>query len=448
MKIKKYEGATEQDVLRQVREELGPQAAIISVKTVRARGFLGAFKKPRVEIMAAFEEPGEILEEKTEIPKLSDIKPVGATAPGRLNPAANSDEKQAIQDNRDLAAGLKDAFKDRVIEEQAEKIRILENSVSSAQEMLTRLSGKLSVERHKTGKTDVRYKNNVIQVIFESMMEQGVSEEVAAVVLEGLDAAPDPEAGIDVNDIVKMVYANIIKIIGRTDGSININEEFGADNDELKTINNPSKNRKRNKITKPKKPYVAVFLGPTGVGKTTTIAKLSADLSINKGVKVSLVSADTYRIAAVEQLRTYADILEIDLGVVYNPDDLTNYLTNLDTEKDIVLIDTAGRSHRHGENMGELANLLDAMGDCHKYLVLSLTTKFEDMLEIAQTFSQLCDYNIIFTKLDETKTIGSVLNLCYTVNKPVSYITFGQNVPQDIRVLQPEEIARAILCGV
>ncbi|MCL2702291.1 MAG: hypothetical protein FWE91_01615 [Defluviitaleaceae bacterium] len=458
MKIKRYEGAAEQDVVRQIREELGPQAAIVSIKSVRARGFLGAFKKPRVEIMAAYEEPGEILDDKAVMPKPSEVK-VEKIAPVNAPPAPKSTmEQQAMKDNRDFAAGLKDAYKDRVIEEQADKIRMLENSVASAQEMLTRLSGKLSATRYVAGKTDRRFKNNVIQVIYDSMLEQGVNEDVAAAVLEGLDIIPNPESGIDVGDIVKMVYAGIVKIIGKPDGAYNKGETKGAAAavlDDL-TLENPVAanppagnlpRTRRRKPPKPHKPFVAVFLGPTGVGKTTTIAKLSADFVLNKKTKISLISADTYRIAAVEQLRTYADILEIDLGVVYGPDDLANHLEAMGAEKEVILIDTAGRSHKHGENMSELAQLLDVAKDCHKYLVLSLTTKFEDMLEIARTYSQLTDFNIIFTKLDETGTLGSVLNLCYAVGKPVSYITFGQNVPDDIRVLQPEEIARAILSG-
>lgn len=516
MKIKRYEGVSETAIVQQVKDELGPQAIIVSIKSVRARGFFGAFRKPRIEVMAAYDESGEgpsiVFDGDGAVPVTADAlansppvnvnigksvaasadaapvagasaaaTPAPATNPAvdATSPAPSALRANALKENQAFAAGLKDAYKDRLIEEQAGKIKMLENSVASAQEMLTRLSGKLSVERHKTGKTDKRYKNNVIQVIFETMLEQGVREQVAASVLDGLDYGPDPEAGIDIGDIVKMVYTNIMKIIGRTatdyeehksslaaeEAALAAAEEAAAAiaAEEAKTDEaNPAAPKPRKKpalgknpldslntsgIKRDNKPFVAVFLGPTGVGKTTTLAKLSADFALSKQVKLSLISADTYRIAAVEQLRTYADILGVELGVVYNPEDFAKMLDEMGDESEVILVDTAGRSHKHKEHMEEMVHFLSVAEDCHRYLVLSLTTKFEDMLEIVETYAHITDFKLIFTKLDETKTMGAVLNLCYATGKAVSYITFGQNVPSDIRPLYPEEIARTILSG-
>jgi flagellar biosynthesis GTPase FlhF len=335
--------------------------------------------------------------------------------------------------------------------------------------MLSRMNAKLAADHNKQA-AQARFKNQIVEMLYATLLEQGVLDYVAEAMLEGLDveAGPDgekagesPDAGL----LVRMVYTKIISIIGKPNvafenRSVSASEIVSdqpesepddpdgskAQNENEAGATKPAGKVRKKKSAKPKKPFVAAFIGPTGVGKTTTIAKLSADFILNKNARVSLISADTYRIAAVEQLRTYADILDIDLGVVYNPEDMREQLSAA-SGVDVVLIDTAGRSHRHGENMAELKALLESAEICHKYLVLSLTTKFEDMVEIVETFSDISDFNIIFTKLDETKTVGSVLNLCYHTGKTVSYITFGQNVPNDIRVLQPEEIARLILCG-
>ena len=469
MKIKRYEGVNEQTVIQQVKDELGPHAMIVSIKSVRAQGLLGVFRKPRIEVMAAYDADnredggGAAPERRAQGPAVPNVEQAKNVQQNQAqNHAQSQAQNDAQKENQAFAAGLKDAYKDRIIEEQAEKIKLLESNVASTQEMLSRLSGKLSVARHKTWKTEKRYKNNIIQAIFEVMIEQSVSEQVAAAVLEGLDVGPSPEDSIDIEDIIKMVYANIIKIIGESssdyedhrarDNALIEASESNMDMDAKSNSNSRRRtrhsNNRNNHNKKKKTPFVALFLGPTGVGKTTTIAKLSADFVLNQQVNLSLISADTYRIAAVEQLRTYAEILGVDLGVAYNPEDLIKQLEGMDQDKDVVFVDTAGRSHKHADHMQEMIQFLDVCKDYQKYLVLSLTTKFEDMLEIVDIYAQVTDFKLIFTKLDETKTVGSVLNLCYATGKSVSYITFGQNVPNDIRRLCPEEIARAILIGV
>ena len=190
---------------------------------------------------------------------------------------------------------------------------------------------------------------------------------------------------------------------------------------------------------------VHIFMGPTGVGKTTTIAKLSSDFILNHNMKISLITADTYRIAAVEQLRTYAEILSIEVGVVYTVPDFIEYLGGLTPHYDMVLVDTAGRSHKNAANLGELSELLASCPDACKHLVLSLTTKYEDMVKIVEAYSEIAEFDIIFTKMDETLDLGSILNICHYTRKKISYVTNGQNVPDDIQTLEPEKIARALL---
>jgi len=186
-------------------------------------------------------------------------------------------------------------------------------------------------------------------------------------------------------------------------------------------------------------------MGPTGVGKTTTIAKLSSVLSLNHNMKVGFITADTYRIAAVEQLKTYAEILGLDVRVVYSNDDIENSVDEMRILNDVILIDTAGRSHRNEDNVVELAGILNSLPDSRHYLVLSATTKCEDMLEIIHTYETVTDFDLIVTKLDETASLGSILNICYLTGKKISYVTFGQNVPDDIEVIKPDKIAMSLL---
>ena len=189
---------------------------------------------------------------------------------------------------------------------------------------------------------------------------------------------------------------------------------------------------------------IVAFIGPTGVGKTTTIAKLAASFALQGGYQVALVTADTYRISAVEQLKTYSDIMGMPIHVVYAADELKNILDcNLD--KQLILIDTAGRSPHNSDQMEELQNLLQVDDTIEKYLVLSATTKYKDAFDIVKKFSVCSPNKVIFTKIDETRNIGTIVNLLYQFPMSLSYVTNGQNVPDDIELVDPNKLAPLIL---
>lgn len=189
---------------------------------------------------------------------------------------------------------------------------------------------------------------------------------------------------------------------------------------------------------------IVAFFGPTGVGKTTTIAKLAAKFAIQEGYQVALVTADTYRISAVEQLKTYSDIMGIPIHVVYAADELKAVLDN-NQEKQLILIDTAGRSPHNNDQLDELKNLLQIDNAIEKYLVLSATTKYKDALDIVKKFSVCVPHKVIFTKIDETRNIGTVVNLLYQYPMSLSYVTNGQNVPDDIELVDPNKLTKLIL---
>jgi len=265
---------------------------------------------------------------------------------------------------------------------------------------------------------DKRYQNSILQLIYDTMIEQDVLPEVAAKMLEDAATVAGDECD-DIAFVTKIVYNTIIHSLG-TPCPI----EAGPQNGESDT---------------------AFFLGPTGVGKTTTIAKLSSSFILESDLKVGLMTADTYRIAAVEQLKVYGEILGIDVIIVYKPDDLRQNLEKLYKSSDIVMIDTAGRSHKNSQNLQELKELLDATSNSRKFLVVSIATRYDDIINFVDIYSSITDFSLIFTKLDETSSFGNILNICCATGKPVSYVTYGQNVPDDIEIMQPDKVAKALL---
>lgn len=195
---------------------------------------------------------------------------------------------------------------------------------------------------------------------------------------------------------------------------------------------------------KPGELRVIAFLGPTGVGKTTTIAKLAADFKMNKQLKVGLITADTYRIAAVEQLRTYAKIIDVPLEVVRSGEEARTAVQKM-RHMDVILIDTAGRSPRNRGQMQELKELLEWTRPDESYLVLSATTRPREMFETYQRFKVVKPNKLIFTKLDEGTAFGGVATLVAKSSLPIGYITTGQQVPDDIEIPDTATLVSHIL---
>ncbi|MDQ7096221.1 flagellar biosynthesis protein FlhF [Desulfosporosinus sp. PR] len=191
------------------------------------------------------------------------------------------------------------------------------------------------------------------------------------------------------------------------------------------------------------KPRVVALIGPTGVGKTTTIGKLAAGFSIIDKRKVALITADTYRVAAVEQLKTFGEIIGVPVEVVMTPSGLREAL-DLHADKELIFIDTAGRSPHHELHMSELCAFLDQAQPDFTMLVMSATTQVEDQIQIYKRFESLTSH-FIFTKLDETARAGSLINLLGQTTLPTAYLTNGQSVPDDIEVATPERIAHYVL---
>jgi flagellar biosynthesis protein FlhF len=197
-------------------------------------------------------------------------------------------------------------------------------------------------------------------------------------------------------------------------------------------------------ISKAKMEGAVVLVGPTGVGKTTTLAKLAGRLSLIDKKKVGLITIDTYRIGAIEQLKTYADIMNIPFKVVFTMKEMETAMNSM-KDCDVVLIDTTGRSSKNTMQISELRAFIDKVNTENIHLVISCTTKNKDVTSIIEGYRTLNYKNIIITKLDETSTYGSILNILDTAKKPLSFITTGQNVPDDIKMIPSSEVSSLIL---
>jgi len=189
---------------------------------------------------------------------------------------------------------------------------------------------------------------------------------------------------------------------------------------------------------------VVALVGPTGVGKTTTLAKLAANFRLRDKLKIGLITVDTYRVAAVEQLRTYAEIIDLPMKVVTNPPELRRALEEF-SGLDLVLIDTAGRSPNDELKLQELKSLLTDSGVDEIQLVLSLAGSGQSLEETAEKFASLKITSVIVTKLDEALRTGALLTAARRVRWPISYLTAGQNVPEDIEPAQPARLAQWVL---
>ncbi|MCI5640923.1 MAG: flagellar biosynthesis protein FlhF [Lachnospiraceae bacterium] len=414
MLIKKYTAKTEDEAIALAKQELGNDAVIMNVKKTVPRGFGRLFRKPSVEITVAIDDVQE--EDKPDFSKLQEAirKQQEYTAPD--SKAAKQEEKREklLQSDQIIADDQPEQTSAAIEEKLSNLQNLIEKQVLQSQEQ----------DEHKTEETSDNKKEeeDKTQVYFdlirEKMLENEVQEEYIEQIIQAVETGKRKDWTLD--NVLAGVYQKIILKIGQP---------------HLIDI--------RTKNTK----YI-FFVGPTGVGKTTTIAKIASTLKLTKKTKVALITSDTYRIAAVEQLKTYANILGIPLEVVYAPDEMDKTMENL-KNFDLVLVDTAGRSHQNAEQIDDIKELLEKVPEKDKevYLVLSATTKYKDLVKICQTYSGITKYYLVFTKLDETDTVGNIFNIRMMTGAPLSYATWGQNVPDDIGKIDAQKMTKQLLGG-
>lgn len=414
MIIKKFTGSTEVEAITKAKDELGSEAIVMNVKTIKPRGIFRLFKPVTVEITAALEENDIKPQPKPD--KKTDGFVAVADEEIKIDPIdnkTNEHKEEKIEPKRESKSDDSEGLEERLnnlqhfIEEQLSNVK----EEKKEEKELDENSKEISPEKRTT--------LQFIKMLYNIMIENEIDEKYANQIIEEIERSMGDDSHIDY--ILSSVYQKMILKFGKSK-VIEVSEN---------------------------KPKVVFFIGPTGVGKTTTIAKLASVYNIDKKKSVALVTSDTYRIAATEQLRTYADILNTPLSVVYSESELIESIEQYNSY-DLVFVDTAGHSHKNSEQQEELKKILNAVKEkfeCEVFLVLSATTKYKDLKNVADAYTEITDYSIIFTKLDETSTFGNILNLKLYTGAQIAYTTNGQNVPDDMEIFNSQNLVKYLLGG-
>ena len=419
MIIKKYLAKTEIQAVEMAKKDLGNGAVIMNTKKITPKGLARLFMKGKVEVTAAIDEnteyqPGVQIQGKT------SQQQTESSMPPKFVKDIIADEKKGSDttDAKEESIEEKLNHLKKMIEQQMEgkeKKEETEKKMSDTP-VFTQNSVEKTVSKAETKARACK------ELIKKQMQKSEVDSERIDEIMQEIEESLPVDAAID--QILAAFYQKIILMLGQP-------YTLEEDGKEMKT----------------KAKYV-FFLGSTGVGKTTTIAKIASKLKLERNQNIALATADTYRIAAVEQLKTYANILSAPLKVIYSPDELGEIKEEME-QYDICLIDTAGCSHKNKEQLSDIQKLLEQIpvSEREVYLVLNAATKYSDLKEIADVYKDMTDYSLIFTKLDETSTTGVLLNMRLYTDHPLSYVTWGQNVPDDIGKLDAQKIAKKLLGG-
>ena len=427
MTIKKFIGKTKEEAIAKAKEEFGEGAVVMNIKEVKPSGFFSFLKKTTYEVTAAIEEKDGYVSstssssvkaveginltanEKIVIPPVQPVTSKEAPVSGytkEMVKAVGSSPVMASVESTSAASLSRDE-----IEKKLENLSMI-------------LEQKLSAEDAKANDMlDVPAQNSettkFMKILYRTLLDNEVNEKYVNQILEEAEKIASSSNSVDY--ILSNVYQKMILKFGEP-SCINIEG---------------------------KKPKIIFFIGPTGVGKTTTIAKIASKYKVEHDKKVAFLTADTYRIAATEQLHIYANILDAPMSIVYSSEELNKAVERVN-DNDLIFVDTAGFSHRNGVQCSDTKTLIDGLDEQYEkevFLVLSATTKYKDLVEIIDSYKEITEYKLIFTKLDETSSYGNLLNVRLYSGAELSYMTTGQNVPNDIEVFNSQTIVKQLLGG-
>ncbi len=397
MDVRTYRAPSMYEALAMVRRDLGPDAAVLHTREVRAGGWWGWLRGARqieVTASAGVNVPSRLpgaasrLAERSEPALAPEFSPIAAAANEPAGTAGADPRSPQVQ------AGLSDEVKGRLGELQAMVRQLCRQ---------TRWGGQRDLPE-------------TLFRLFTDLIEADLDEDLARELIERVRAdASDSELADPV--LLRARIARLIESEIVTLGPIPIT---------------PGRRR------------LVAMVGPTGVGKTTTIAKLAAIYRLKQKRSVGLITVDTYRIAAVEQLRTYADIIDLPMQVVSTPREMRDAVRRMNA-LDLILLDTAGRSPKDGIKIQELRAFLSEAGADEVYLVLSAVGAAKTLVQTAERFAPVGTTGLVFTKLDEATSLGGLVPVIRHSRLPLAYLTNGQNVPEDIEVAEPARVARLIL---
>lgn len=377
MQVKRYMAASYAEALILAKNELGTDAVIVESRKVKVGGFFGLFGREMTELTVAVDQPPEVRRAPRPAPA---AQPQAAPAAVQAPPAAVQAPPAAVQPAPAPAANPPEA---------QPSLATIEREMAGLKQALHRLA------ESRTDPSAIRELKGYGLEVYERLLDAGVDEAAAL---------------------------SIARKVGteRSDGECILAQE-------LALIMGPGAPIQ----AAPGQRRVVALVGPTGVGKTTTLAKLAAHFALDRHLKVGLITSDTFRIAAVEQLRTYADILGLPVYTVERAEEVTRAL-EATAGADLVLIDTGGRSHKDEERMAELRELLAIARPDEIHLVVSLNMNPRDIDRMLEHYLPIGVNRFIFTKVDETSAPGVMLNIRLKWDRPVGYLTNGQSVPDDL----------------
>lgn len=413
MKVKRYVVDSMPDAMQKIRSELGKNAVILNTKDVKIGGFLGLFGKKKIEVIAAADSTSDV---KSQPPVTSDTPSfIGTssnpyqTAVGLSSPNTETSTAVAVLEQEQ---GLQHQMKIKEEQKHSDSLAQRQDSDDDLRDELKQIKQmlrKISVHQETTSDH-----SETMQRLKQRLLAQEVSEELIEHLLSDVAQMIDEPNEQALNEIeaIRSALQKRFPV-----------EQVEGISDRAKIVN---------------------FVGPTGVGKTTTIAKLAAEQVLQQHKKIGFITSDTYRIAAVDQLRTYAEILNVPMEVVFSPQEFKKAYEKL-KDCDLIFMDTAGRNYRNEMYVSELNSLLSVQENNETYLVLSLTAKYPDMKQITENFSKFKLDKVLFTKMDETDSYGAIFNLAYDFQLKFSYITNGQNVPHDIQQLNVMQLIDQLL---
>lgn len=416
MRVKTFEAGSMQDALEIVKKDMGEEAFILSTRTRRRPAALGLGEEAIIEVTAAVDEaPRSSLPTGPGVPALTYglRPPLAATPPARqmaAHPPAPPMDLQPIRRELLEIKGAVAAMKDN-----DQRNTAILHELDQLKAMLNR------IQRQGMPPAQLNLPPSLLE-LYGDLVGNDVEPLIAMRLCEYAHRALSDQEGDGATGPVDPERARIFlhRVIA-----------------DFIPVAPPIQ-------LEPGKMRVAALVGPTGVGKTTTLAKLAAYAQLQLKQKVALLTLDTYRLAAVDQLQQYAQILQVPMHVALTVEDLRSAF-RFYQDRALVLIDTPGHSPKDTETLGQLRNLLDELPEVETHLVLSATTKPRDLTEIAARFEPLKPTRLIFTKLDETSTFGPILGTLARVKRPLSYLGTGQEVPEALELATSRRVADLIL---
>lgn len=411
MVIKKFTGKTEAEATEAAKKELGSTLVIMNVREVKKKGLFAFLSPKQIEVTAALEEEAPARPQYGSILRTAADKEIRTEQQNLLakNSAENIEKKlDSLQTLLESQLNNRQPEKDESAKAQ---------DVPEAEGKEEKSSDMAATEKKEEEENPEQDK--FIRLLYNKMLDNEMDEKYVNSILE--DASKTKKADLPFDYLLANIYQKMVLKFGKSEG-ITPSEEG---------------------------PRIVLFIGPTGVGKTTTIAKLAGRYCVEEKKKVALLTADTYRIAAAEQLRTYANILETPFRVIYTSEELQAAVDDY-WDCDYIFIDTAGRSHQNTDQLEKMKKMVAALKKPEQYqvfLVLSATTKYRDLQKIADCYGKIADFELIFTKLDETEAVGNLLNMKLYTDAPIAYVTCGQNVPDDMEAFNPQKTVKQILGG-